>query len=454
MNLLSFTTLSSILLSATLFGVTLSPSNSDNSLIIYNSNIGLVHENRKLKLKKSDTEIIYEDVASSINTDSVNVSLPHSITLFSQQYRYDKLTQKKLINAHIGKKISVKIMKDSQTFKTIQATLLSNDGASCIVKSNGKIIIVASKNIIFQSIPTELITKPSLVWNVQTKKNINEEISIDYLMNHITWKSDYILNLHEDEADLTGWITINNRSGKNFKQTNLHVLAGEINRAKKAKNNYMVAKSMSAVQYDSPEVAHQAHEGYHFYTVPFKVDIANNETTQIKFISQRDIKVKRKYTATMNNPNYLSGERNHDVTQFITIKGLDYPLPKGIVRTYSQLKTTNILLGESSLKHTPKDSPLSLKVGKNFDVKVKETLLNYDKGNWNLDVDIEYSIKNDSDEVKTVEILVPFNKKDGSKIKSDKKYIFTKGNLVTFHIKVNAQSTKKFKVYYTTKVQD
>ncbi len=453
MKTLSFTLLSSILFSTTVFGVTLSPTNTNNSLIVYNSNIGLVHENRKLQLNKNDTQIIYEDVASSINTDSVNVSLPNAVTLFSQQYRYDKLTQNKLINAHIGKKINVRIMKDAKSFKTIRATLLSNDGASCIVKSDEKIIIIASKNIIFPSIPKELITKPSLVWNVATSKNINEDISIDYLINQITWKSNYILNLDGDEADLTGWITINNHSGKSFEETNLHVLAGEINRAVKANRNYRVVKSMARVQYDSPEVAHKAHEGYHFYTIPFKVNLVNNETTQIKFITQNDIQIKRKYSSVMSNPNYINGQINHDVTQFITIKGLDYPLPKGIVRTYSQLEATNILLGESSIKHTPKDSRLSLKVGKNFDIKVKETLLNHDKRKYNLDVDVEYSITNNSNEEKIVEILIPFNKNDGSEVKSKKKYTFTKANLVTFHIKVNPQSTKKFKVYYTTKVQ-
>ena len=100
----------------------------------------------------------------------------------------------------------------------------------------------------------------------------------------------------------------------------------------------------------APDVAHIAHEGYHFYTIPFKVSLANNEKTQIKFLSQNSIDIKRKYNSTMQDPSFLSGEQKHDVTQYITLKGLDKPLPKGIVRSYSKLKDTNILLGESSLK--------------------------------------------------------------------------------------------------------
>jgi len=87
-----------------------------------------------------------------------------------------------------------------------------------------------------------------------------------------------------------------------------------------------------------------------------------------------------------------------------------------------------------------------------FDIKVKETLLKQDKSSWNIDADIKYTVKNTSDESKAITILVPFNKKNGSRIKSDRKYTFTKGNMVTFKLKIPANSEKNFNVYYRTKV--
>ncbi len=143
-------------------------------------------------------------------------------------------------------------------------------------------------------------------------------MDIDYLIKNLSWKSDYILNLDGDKADLSGWITIDNRSGKAYEDTKLHVLAGDINRVQELRPQYRYDKAM--VMQTAPNVSHQAHEGYHFYSVPFKVNLANNEKTQIKFISQNAIPIKRKYQATVSNPLYLQSEQKHNVSQYIEIK--------------------------------------------------------------------------------------------------------------------------------------
>jgi len=430
------------------FAATIGNKVQNNSLIIYNGNIALVHEKRDLYIDKTDKKIIYTDVANTIDTDSVNIKLPDSITLYMQQYRFDKLTRQKLLNAHIGKEVTIKILKDTKKFQKIKATLLSTNGSYSIVKTtDGEILSVLSNDIIFKNIPDKLITKPSLVWRVSVKKTLHSKIEIDYIIKNINWKSDYILDLTKNKANLSGWISIANRSGKRFDNTKLYVLAGDINKATKPRNMYRTVKCMT---FDSKaqKVSQQAHEGYHFYTIPFRVDIANNETTQIKFIDKKNINIDRRYSVTLTNPNYFNTERQHNVTQYIHIKKLNFPLPKGIIRTYSELKNTTILLGETTIKHTPKKTPIDLKLGKNFDIKVTETILSRDDTKQYRDATISYTIKNTSNTTKNVKILIPFNKNKTSIIETLKPYKFTKGNFVTFNIKVKPNSSKRFQVHF------
>lgn len=422
----------------------------NNSLIVYNGNVGLVHESKNIKINKSDKTITYEDVASTIETDSVNVKLPESVKLYSQQYRFDKLTLTKLLDAHIDKAIQVRILKDAKNFKIIDATLLANNGNSSLVKTDkSKIISVNSRDIIFKTIPSELLTRPSLVWNIKASKTLNTKMEIDYLIKNITWSSDYILNLDKNSANLSGWITIDNRSGKKFSDTSLYVLAGEINRASKPtiRREMIYAKSMAA----SAPVQQEAHEGYHFYIIPFKVNLANSEKTQIKFTDKKSLKFSRKYSATLQNPLYLRGEIRSDVTQYIHLKGLDIPLPRGVVRTYSKLRDTSILLGETNIQHTPKDTDIELKLGKNFDLKVTQNVVSRDDSQRYFIADVEYKVKNSSNQTKTVELLVPFNRNKNSIVKSSQNYKFTKGNFVTFSLIIKANATKSFKVHFESK---
>jgi hypothetical protein len=293
MKNISLAVLSSLLVVSTSFGANLSNKIKNNSLIVYNGNIALVHEERALNVDKNDKEIVYRGVANTIDTDSVNVELPKSISLYSQQYRFDKLSQQKLLNAHINKEVTVRILKDTKNFIKIKAKLLSSNSAYSIVKTKkGEIISVSSRDIIFKTIPNELITKPSLVWNISAKKSLQSKMKIDYIIKNVNWKSNYILNIKNNKADLDGWIAINNRSGKKFTNTKLYVLAGEINRPQRPQNIYRVAKSMAVESVG--DVSQQAYEGYHFYTIPFKVNIANNETTQIKYIDKKKYPYKKK----------------------------------------------------------------------------------------------------------------------------------------------------------------
>ena len=449
MKKLSIAFITGLTLSTSLWSVSLSNEIKNSSLVVYSSMLGLVHEERDLNLHKSDTSIIYKGVAKSVQTDSINVDISPDVTLYSQQYRFDSLTQEKLLQAHIGKKVEVRLLRNKNEFKIITATLLAHNGKKSIVKTlDYKIITVQSDNIIFDNVPDTLITKPSLVWNIKSKKDVKTRMKLDYLISNINFQSNYILNINEDKASLTGWISINNRSGKRFDNTKLSLLAGDIQKKLiKAQTLYKTMRVMN----DSTAVKENSFEGYHFYTIPFPVTIANNETTQIKFVQENNISIQRLYSVSLSNPLYLKGERKSDVSQFIAFNGLSIPLPKGDMRIYSQREEQTILLGENSINHTPKDINIKLKIGTNFDVKVSQkTTKREDNHDW-FNIDVQYSLSNNSDTNKTVEVLVPFNTHKDSKIKTDETYTFTKGNLVTFSIKVESNTAKKFNVNYESK---
>ncbi|MGB6020099.1 MAG: hypothetical protein WBF77_10965 [Sulfurimonadaceae bacterium] len=441
----------SLFTSTLLSAGTVSSKPIDPSLVVYNGNLGLVHENRQMELNRGKQALVYNDVASSVITDSVNVTLPEGVTLYSQQYRFDQINAQKLALAHLGKSVKFYIKTGSELMYK-SGTLLSASSQAVIKTAKTEIYTVPTSALIFSNIPKELITKPSLVWNVNAPKKSSTTLTLDYLINNISWKSNYVLNLDKKHADLSGWITIDNRSGKAFNNTKLTVLAGDINRAVVPVNRRYMAKAATA-EMDGAAVQELSHEGYHLYQIPFNVNLTNNEKTQIKFLDIKKITIERKYEVHLGNPFYFQGEQKHPVTQYLEIKSLEKVLPMGTIRSYSKEGETTLLLGESSINHTPKHEEVKVTLGKNFDLLAKSKMVSNSSDRYFNDSKVSYELTNRSKESKTVELLVPFTKRENgqSSISTKQKYSWKNGNMLSFNVAVKADSKKSFEVHFRAK---
>jgi len=432
---------------------TLSSSLEENTLVVYNQNMGLVHEKRALSLDKGRQFLIYPNVASTVVTDSVNVSFPSKVTLFSQKYKYDKITLSKLLDAHIDKKVEVKIWTSRDTFVYKKGTLLSNGSQVLLRLKDGKIVQASSSDIKFTSIPKTLVTKPSLLWELRAKEKVKGSLSLDYIINNISWKSDYVLKIDKNSADLSGWITLSNNSGKAFEKVSLKVLAGDVTRQKAPNRAYKRNAQNFAMMDSVAEVQEVSHEGYHIYSIPFKVDLANNEKTQIEFINEKNIKIQRRYRVKLSPPQWFRGEKKNKVEQYIEFKNLSKPLPKGTMRTYSSLEGATILLGVNQIPHTAKKEKTSLPIGKNFDLSVKETNVFLNESKRSYESEIKYTITNRSNTSKKIELLVPFQKHSSleSIVQSKIKFTYKNGHTLKFDVYVKADAIYEFSVKYRNK---
>ena len=78
---------------------------------VYNSNIGLVKDIRRLQIPQGVGELKFMDVASSILPYTVQIQSldsPGSLNILEQNYEYDLMDPAKLLDKYIGK--SLKIM--------------------------------------------------------------------------------------------------------------------------------------------------------------------------------------------------------------------------------------------------------------------------------------------------------------------------------------------------------
>ncbi len=380
----------------------------DLSLSVYNSNLAMINETREFELKNnSKQDLIYEGIASSVIFESIIPNFSKPTILYSQNYKYDILTLDKLLSKNINKTIKYKVQVDNFKYKIKEAKLLAID--PIILQSQGQIISGINKtDIIFDKIPSDLLTKPSLIWETKSKKG-KQDIKLNYLTTGISWKSDYILNINKENT-LNGWISITNNSGATYKDANIYCIAGDINSRSKNKPRMMYKNMVAMDSVATPIVRQKEFAGYHLYKIPFKQTIYNKQKKQINFLKVNNIKI-NEYASVSNNI-YLhrfSSMNNQKFNHKIKIKNslsnnMGIPLPKGTIRVYKKEKDISHFIGLDNINHTSKDGTIVLNIGKYFDITQEIKQINFNKTKTSLMSHYIRVVKNRSNQTQTIKV--------------------------------------------------
>ncbi len=202
---------------------------------VYNSNLGLVKDRRKVRLPAGEGELRFMDVAAHIIPETVHaksLNYPEDFTVLEQNYEYDLMNAGKLLDKYVGKTIKIMDWNKFQDRKdTVEATLLSNNQGQ-IYRINDEIYLGHPGYKVLPELPENLIAKPTLTWLYHNKSEQRHELEVSYLTNNLGWKADYVVVLNEDDtsADISGWVTLDNKSGATYKDARLKLVAGDVHR--------------------------------------------------------------------------------------------------------------------------------------------------------------------------------------------------------------------------------
>src|SRR6266498_3642502 len=220
----------------------------DLMVTIYNGNLGLVKDTREIRLDAGMLEVQFADVAAQIDPTSVHLKSltdPAGLRILEQNYEYDLLSSAKLMEKYVGKK--VRLYTSDGTYH--EATLLTTNGP--VFEINGQIHLGHYGRVVLPSLPENLVAKPTLVWLLRNQTARPQRVEASYLTSGITWKADYVmvLNAVDSLSDLTGWVTVDNRSGATYANATLKLVAGDVNRAPEPRRDMraleMAAKAVS-----------------------------------------------------------------------------------------------------------------------------------------------------------------------------------------------------------------
>jgi len=385
---------------------------------IYNGNLGLVKDLRETRLPAGVSEVQFMDVAAQIDPTTVHLkSLTDApgLKILEQNYEYDLLTSQKLMEKYVGRK--VRLYQTDGTFH--EATLLSTNGP--VFEINGQIHMGHYGRLVLPALPDNLVAKPTLVWLLRNQTARPQRVEASYLTGGITWKADYVmvLNAADTLSDLTGWVTIDNKSGATYGNAALKLVAGDVNRAPRRDGRLLeVAAKAQSMADASRDFKSEGFFEYHLYTLDGRTTIKDNQTKQLSLLAATEVPIAKDliyYGAQDYYRNaYGVPVSNQKVGVYLEVKNsrenrLGLPLPKGKIRVYkADGSGSQQFIGEDWIDHTPKDERVKIKMGNAFDLVGERTQKDFKKVASNLyEVEWEISLRNHKSQAQTVTVIEP-----------------------------------------------
>jgi hypothetical protein len=383
------------------------------AVTIYNRDLALVKDSRALTLPAGPTDLALRDVSARIRPETAllrRVGAGPMPSVVEQNFDFDLLTPDKLLEKYVGRQVGIVRAHPTTGEETEEAALVLSAANGLVLRMGDRIEAGTAESlpgrIVFRDIPPNLRDRPTLVLRLDVPQAGAQELERSYLTGGLSWQADYVGELAADEQslDLTGWVTLSNRSGTAYRDARVQLVAGDVHRAPEPAPLPM---GDFAVAMRAPEAAMQQEAlfEYHLYSLPHRTTLADNQTKQVSLLSAPGVAVGKELVVhggddvfryrdeTIQKPDVqvLLQLRNN------TASNLGLPLPAGVVRIYKRDSAGNAqFIGEDRIDHTPKNATLRLTLGNAFDVTAEKKQTDFAKrsgtGPWQYEFETAFEI--------------------------------------------------------------
>ncbi len=443
------------------------------AVTIYNENLALVKDTRKLTLKRGASNLAFRDVSARMRPETAllrSISAPGSLSVLEQNFDFDLLTPQKLLEKYVGQNVNVVRTNPATGAETTEVAqvLAANEGV--VLKIGNRIETGLPGRIVYNDVPSNLRDRPTLVMSLNNTSSATQDVELSYLTGGLAWKADYVVELNsaEDKLDISGWVTLTNTSGASYRNAKLQLVAGDVNQVKQ---RVVVTGSSVRMMAPAPEakmdsMAEESLFEYHLYTLNRPTTIAENQTKQVALLNASAVPARKEFLLKGDAYYYQSsaGElgQKMKIGAFIEFENkesaqLGMPLPKGVIRVYKKDSNGNAqFIGEDNVDHTPKNEKVRLKLGDAFDVTADKKQTDFkkiagtSKYNYIFESAYEITLKNAKKEAVTVTVQEPVPG-DWQILSASHPHVKGASNTAVWKINVPAEGSSK--LVYRTQVR-
>ncbi len=459
----------------------------------FSGGFGLVREQRTLALTRGRNEVRISDVAARIDPTSVgfeSITDPQGTRVLDQNFLYDVVGGEKLLQRYIGSSVTaIQVMAGRSTRVTGQ--LLSASKGLTLRLASGEVRTLTDYvSIDFPDLPGGLVTKPTLQWTINAQRASDHTTQLRYLTKGMRWHADYNLELRTNDkactVDLRAWATVLNESGASYSDTQLKLVAGNLNLATSVLANFRglwFHKGKRGVKDVEPAPGFTESElfEYHLYTLGARTDLPNNSSKQIElFPPARAVRCQREWLLTRDSWRLSEQDAAHSwwgapldteptariyvpspAESWISFENkesnqLGLPLPAGRVRmTIASNDGSPVGIGADAIKHTPRSETVRIKLGKAMDLVGERKRIDFTRSDdySRIDATYEIRVRNHKREAATIRVRESMDQNRGAWAITEENVVHEKrdAHTVDFVLTIPAGGEQKirYSVRYT-----
>ena len=244
---------------------------------------------------------------------------PNSVRVYEQNFERNLVSKNGILEKYLEKQVTLYVdMVD--TTRRVSGKLLGFNSGYILETRFGIEIFNNIVGIDLASLPEGFFTTPTLHWDVYSSRRQTANCEVAYRTTGFGWDADYSLTLSQDEssADIGGWVTIDNNSGKKYVNAKLKLIAGDVNTVQDQPRPFALeaVAFKGAVADDAPSFSEKSFADYHLYTLSRPVTLNDASQKQVEFIPRvYAVPVRKYHEININSGGY--SQQNIDARNYI-----------------------------------------------------------------------------------------------------------------------------------------
>jgi hypothetical protein len=374
----------------------------------------VVREQRSLSLVAGPHDVVIGDLPNALDAEALALGFPDGNAKVISQRLLLAQGADAALSGLLGHQVSV---LGSNGEALASGTLLRAGNGLLVRGANGTTLVRDYAAV--RSAEGDFPLGSSLNLRVDAARSGQARAVLSYPTPGLGWRAAYVATLQPGAAcrmRFESRASIANRSGRDWRDAQLTLIAGQPNMAKVSAPRPMMSMARGPQDMVAGTLPQQDSLGdYRSYTLPGTVELPDGSVSQVQLYADRTLDCER--TALYENGNNFQPPRpilerdfnpggGSAIVSTLKLKAFD-SLPAGYLRVLTADRHgTPQFIGEGRVEDTPKGSDATITLGTAFDLRAtrERTAFHVDKAGRTLDEAFRITLSNAADSARTVTV--------------------------------------------------